>query len=214
MMRLLELSPACLALLLFSHPFAQAEESESITDAPAQWEMVARKMVAVDGTDAGRGADLYSYIEIVGTRNIEGPILTMSCQQTSRGNSALQVAIQLDPENDYESNPKRRLRRLARSGKLTIGENTFPERWSFHPASTKLVPLKRTVARKIFNAIVTKQPVTLTIQKKDYPIALPDADDVFRRFVRQCPITNGTNEVDMTLFDRVLARDAAKKAAR
>lgn len=214
MMNLRKLFPACLALLLYIHPFAQAEESADAVDAPAQWEMVARKMIAVDGSDAGRSADLYSYIEIIGARNIEGPILTMSCQQTSKGNSTLQVAIQLDPDNDYESNPKRRLRRLSRSGKLTIGEEAFPERWSFHPASTKLVPFRRTIARKIFNAIVTGTPVTLTLQKKDYPIALPEVDSAFRRFVKQCPISNGTNEVDMTLFDRELARESAKKAAR
>lgn len=75
-------------------------------------------------------------------------------------------------------------------------------RWYYHPDSTKLLPIDRTVARRIFNDAVRGDLVREKTSKNQYSIQLPPQNSAFKEFAKICPQTNG-GDIDMSIFDYV-----------
>lgn len=169
------------------------------------WEQEQDRIWTVDGSDAGKKADFYNFVRIITSSGGNGPIVQLGCRASSRGDNALSAGIQLDPNNAYDEHPKRNLRLLSMSGVLTIGDERTSERFQYHPDSSKLIPFNRSVPRRLFNAVVLGDTVTLKARNKTYNLEIPGKDPVFKAFAKICPVTNG-GKFDQSIFDRVQAR--------
>lgn len=166
------------------------------------WKQDPDRIWSADGADAGHGADFYSFSRMIKSSGGAGPITILNCQANSKGQNSLSLGFQIDPENTYEDAPDHSLRILTASGILTVGGKKQAERFRYHPDSTKIIPFDPAVPRRIFNAVVKGEEVTLKFQGKTYVLNLPGKDKVFVSFAKTCPITNG-GKFDMSIFDQV-----------
>ena len=173
---------------------------EQSTDGALYWTEERDQLWSVDSSDAGEAPNFYSIIRVITSSGGDGPVLQLGCQATSKGDQTLQAGFKLDPQNAYEQAPKTRLRLLSMSGILTIGDDRKSERFQYHPDSSKITPFNRAVPKRLFNAIVRGDPVQLKVQNQTYDLALPGVDDIFTRFAKTCPVTNG-GKFDQPIFD-------------
>ena len=185
-----------------SAPIAAAEVPVWQLDPPAIW--------MVDSADAGTAADYYSYVQIMRVANTTGPMLQLSCNANSKGHAALSAAIQIDPANTYEQDPKRHLRMNTMSGKLTIGETSKAERWRYHADSTKMLPFDVTVPRRMFNGIVKNFFIYVNSRTVIYTLEVPEMNDEFKAFAKSCPVTNG-GKIDPSIFEQAAEMDKSNK---
>mgnify|MGYP003649999420 CR=1 FL=1 len=173
--------------------------------APAapSWTQERDQIVSVDSSDAGDNPNFYSFIRIISVSDGEGPVVQLGCQATTRGDHTLQAAIKLDPANTYEQAPKTRLRLLSMTGVLTIDGDRKSETFQYHPDSSKITPLNRTVPRRLFNAIVRGDKIHLKARNTTYNLELPGPDAVFTAFAKICPVTNG-GKFDQSIIENFL----------
>jgi hypothetical protein len=165
---------------------AQAESPAALA-----WVQDPDSIIRVDGSDAGTSANFYSFSRLIHSSGGPGPILIFNCQAMSTGQHSLNAAVQLDPDNAYEENPSERLHLLNVSVTLTIGGSKKSERFKYHPASSKIIPHNKAVAKQLYNAVVQGSDVSLKVKGKTYDLAFPGKDPVFVSFAKTCPTTNG-----------------------
>lgn len=170
-------------------------------DQSRHWVQDPDKIVSVDSSDAGKDANFYSFSRIIRTSGGPQPTVLLTCQAMSTGHNSMNFAIQLDPANTYESDPSERLRLLSLSGTLIINGEGKPERFKYHPASSKVIPFDKSAARRLFNAVVKGSEVHLKIKGDTFDLALPGKGPAFVSFAKTCPITNG-GTFDQSIFDR------------
>lgn len=169
---------------------------------PLIWEQSRDAIHQVDGSDAGTAADFYSFSRTIKVSGATGPIVILNCQAMSNGAHSLNAGIQMDPANTYEENPSERLRLHNVNVSLTVDGIRQNEKFMMHPKSTKIVPIDKSVGKRIYNAVVTGSPVSMKLQGKNYDLELPGKDEVFVTFARFCPTTNG-GQFDYSIFDSV-----------
>jgi len=122
----------------------------------------------------------------------------------STGTSYLGASIHLNPSNT----PNGDLRNIGFiryiSGALTVGDLSKAITFGYRPRSARIFTTNSTqyAAKMLYNAVITRDPVTLEFRKKLYRLALPSPDDAFKSFARSCPITNGGNK-DLTVFEAI-----------
>lgn len=185
------------AVILVQTTTAQTEPSSALA-----WVQDRDSILRVDDSDAGTGTDFYSFSRLIHSSGGHGPVLTFNCQAMSTGQHSLNAAIQLDPSNTYEENPSERLRLLNVSVALTINGSKKMERFKYHPASSKIIPHNKAIAKRLYNAVVQGSDVTIKVKGKTYDLALPGKDPVFVNFAKTCPTTNG-GKFDMSIFQQV-----------
>lgn len=184
---------------------AAAADTGTGEDAPGaglHWKQLQDNLVSVDSSDAGRTADYYGFTRTIQAAETTGPIVIFICHVSSEDYQSLNAGIQLDPQNTYGDNPERTPRILTLSGILTIDGKKQSERFRYHPASSKIVPFDRKVARRLYNAAVTGSDVSIKVQGKTYDLEIPAKNDVFVSFAKICPVTNG-GTFDRSIFDGV-----------
>lgn len=179
--------------------FAQLSAADT---PPLIWEQSRDAIHHVDGSDAGTAADFYSFSRTIKVSGATGPIVILNCQAMSNGAHSLNAGIQMDPANTYEENPSERLRLHNVNVSLTVDGIRQNEKFMMHPKSTKIVPIDKSVGKRIYNAVVTGSPVSMKLQGKNYDLELPGKDEVFVAFARFCPTTNG-GQFDYSIFDSV-----------
>ncbi|KCZ87294.1 hypothetical protein HHI_16165 [Hyphomonas hirschiana VP5] len=189
------------AALLAAFVFSQVSAADT---AALSWEQPADTIYAVDGSDAGTGTNFYSFSRLIKVSGGTGPIVTLNCQAMSTGAHSLNVAIQMDPQNTYEEDPKERLRLLNINVALTVDGKRQFEKFMMHPKSTKIIPIDKAVGKRIYNAAVTGSSVSIKVQGSTYDLEIPDKDDAFIAFARICPTTNG-GTFDNSIFENVQA---------
>jgi hypothetical protein len=118
------------------------------------WLQERDQLWSVDSSDAANTPNFSSFIRIMTSSLGAGPVLQFSCQATNRGGQMLQLGFKRDPDNTYEQAPKQRLIFLEMSGILTIGDDHKSECLQYHPDSSKKKPYKRTVPKRLFNAVM------------------------------------------------------------
>lgn len=173
-----------------------------------QWVQDPDSIIRVDSSDAGNATNFYSFSRIIRSSGGSGAVLMLNCQAMSTGQHSLNAAIQLDPANTYEENPSEHLHLLSVSVALTVDGKKKAERFKYHPASSKIVPYDKAVAKRLFNAIVTGAPVSLKVKGKTYDLELPGKDETFVAFAKTCPTTNGGN-FDRSIFEIAAERERA-----
>jgi len=171
---------------------AQAESA-----APLAWVQDPDSIIRVDDSDAGTSADFYSFSRLIHSSGGSGPILIFNCQAMSTGQHSLNAAVQLDPDNTYEESPSERLHLLNVSVTLTIDGSKKSERFKYHPASSKIIPYNKSVAKQLYNAVVQGSDVRMKVKGKTHDLALPGKDSVFISFAKTCPTTNGGKFVNL-----------------
>lgn len=181
-------APATFAIII-TLVLAGAAQAES--PAPLAWVQDPDSIIRVDDSDAGKSANFYSFSRLIHSSGGSGPILIFNCQAMSTGQHSLNAAVQLDPDNTYEENPSERLHLLNVSVTLTIDGSRKSERFKYHPASSKIIPYNKAVAKQLYNAVVQGSDVRLKVKGKTYDLALPGKDAVFVSFAKTCPTTNG-----------------------
>ena len=174
------------------------------------WSQDRDSIIRVDSSDAGTATDFYSFSSTIRTSGGDGPVLILNCQAMSTGRHSLNAAIQLDPANAYEENPSEHLRLLSVSVALSVDGKKSSERFKYHPASSKIVPYDKAIAKRLFNAAVTGADVTLKVKGETHDLALPDKDQVFVRFAKTCPTTNG-GTFDPSIFEAAATLENAEK---
>lgn len=192
------------AALLATALIANADSIQKNNDAEKElrWKQLPDRFITADGTDAGTAADFYGFSRILEVSGTSGPVLILSCHVNTEGFEALNAGIQLDPANTYGDKPERTPRILTASGVLTIDGETQSERFRYHPASSKIVPFDRAVARRLYNAAVTGADMKLKFQGTTYAIDIPAKDKTLVSFAKVCPVTNG-GTFDRSIFHRV-----------
>ena len=181
---------------------AAAAETQSQTD-ELRWEQKPDTLTTVDSSDAGTAADFYGFSRIIEAAGTTGPIIIFICHVNSNGYQSLNAGIQLDPKSTYGEKPERTPRILTLTGVLTIDGKKQNERFRYHPASSKIVPFDRKVARRLYNAAVTNSEMSIKVQGKTYDLEIPAKNSVFTSFAKTCPVTNG-GTFDYSIFDAVL----------
>lgn len=202
---MIQISKAILCCLMLSAAaplpaFADNTPSEPETVTGLRWEQDPDNIWIVDGSDAGFSADLYGYSRIIKSAGTTGPIIIFNCYVDSKKYETLNTGIQLDPNSTYADNPERTPRILTLTGVLTIDGKTKNERFRYHPASSKIVPFDKAVARRIYNAAVTGAETSIKVQGKLYNLEMPATDKTFVSFAKNCPTTNG-GKFDYTIFE-------------
>lgn len=191
---------ALLAMALSAN--ADAVQENNDTEKELRWKQLQDRFITADGADAGTAADFYGFSRILEVSGASGPILILSCHVNTEGFEALNAGIQLDPANTYGDKPERTPRILTASGVLTIDGKTQSERFRYHPASSKIVPFDRAVARRLYNAAVTGADVKLKFQGTTYDVDIPAKDKTLVSFAKICPVTNG-GTFDHSIFDGI-----------
>lgn len=163
--------------------------SDSTTD--LAWIQDPDSIIRVDDSDAGNAANFYSFSRLIHSSGGSGPVLIFNCQAMSTGQHSLNAAIQLDPDNTYSENPSERLHLLNVSVTLTIDGSKKSDKFKYHPASSKIIPHDKAIAKKLYNAVVQGSDVSMKVKGKTYDLALPGKDSVFVSFAKTCPTTNG-----------------------
>ena len=158
-------------------------------------------MVEVDSSDPGRKYDFKSLLLKTSARGGTAPTITLSCQVNSKGAEMFNAAIQLDPENTYEEDPERSPTIRHVSGTITLGDKKETLRFFYHGKSTRLVPKKRAIARRLFNTAARGGSGTLKVMGKTYDLQLPQPNKDLSAFAKTCPITNG-GKFDPSIFDQ------------
>lgn len=181
---------------------ADTGTSEDALSVGLHWKQLQDNLISVDSTDAGRAADYYGFTRTIQAAETTGPIVIFICHVSSEDYESLNAGIQLDPHNTYGDNPERTPRILTLSGVLTIDGKKQSERFRYHPASSKIVPFDRKVARRLYNAAVSGSDVSIKVQGKTYDLEIPAKNDVFVSFAKICPVTNG-GTFDRSIFDGV-----------
>lgn len=181
---------------------AAAAETQSQTD-ELRGEQKPDTLTTVDSSDAGTAADFYGFSRIIEAAGTTGPIIIFICHVNSNGYESLNAGIQLDPKSTYGEKPERTPRILTLTGVLTIDGKKQNERFRYHPASSKIVPFDRKVARRLYNAAVTNSEISIKVQGKTYDLEIPAKNSVFTSFAKTCPVTNG-GTFDYSIFDAVL----------
>jgi hypothetical protein len=201
---ILEIRAAALATIVAVGiaPVALADTQPAEPEAASpHWQQDPDRIWFVDGADAGHGADYYSFARMIRSSGGDGPITILNCHATSTGQNSLSLGFQIDPDNAYEDAPDHSPRILTASGILTVGGKKQAERFRYHADSTKIIPFDPAVPRRVFNAVVTGEEVTLKFQGKTYDLGLPGKDKVFVSFAKTCPVTNG-GKFDYSIFDQ------------
>lgn len=196
----------CAALATTSGALGAAAEARPGTDPQSdglRWEQKPDTFTTVDGSDAGTATDFYGFSRIMQTAGTTGPIVIFICHVNSNGYESLNAGIQLDPNSTYGEKPERTPRILTLTGVLTIDGKTQSERFRYHPASSKIVPFDRKVARRLYNAAVTNSDVSIKVQGKTYDLEIPAKNNVFKSFAKTCPVTNG-GKFDYSIFEDAL----------
>ncbi|MBD3770058.1 MAG: hypothetical protein IE925_07905 [Rhodobacterales bacterium] len=193
-------------LFIIALLIAQAVNAHAEEDSGRRWSQAPDTILRVDNSDVGTQANFYSFSRLIRTTGNENPVVILNCQAMSTGQHSLNAAIQLDPANTYEEDPSERFRLLSVSAALTIDGVKKSERFKYHPASSKIIPYDKAVAKKLYNAVVNGSEVMLKVKGKQYDLALPAKDAVvFIAFAKTCPTTNG-GQFDASIFEQVKAR--------
>lgn len=187
--------------LIFIATMAMANGARAESPASLAWVQAPDSIIRVDDSDAGNAANFHSFSRLIHSSGGSGPVLIFNCQAMSTGQHSLNAAIQLDPDNVYEENPSERLHLLNVSVTLTIDGSKKSERFKYHPASSKIIPHNKTVAKQLFNAVVESSEVKVKVKGKAYDLVLPGKDAVFVSFAKTCPTTNG-GKFDPTLVEK------------
>jgi len=191
------------AWISFSGATAVAESPAGVADfsAALRWEQLRDRIEVVDSSDPGSAADFYGFSRMIQTAGTTGPVILFICHVNSNGYESLNAGIQLDPNSTYGEKPERTPRILTLTGVLTVDGKTKSERFRYHPASSKIVPFDKTVARRLYNAAVTGAEVSIKVKGVTYNLEIPQKDDAFTSFVKSCPVTNG-GKFDRSIFDQ------------
>lgn len=184
------------AVLLAQSGLTEGTEAE----APLAWRQSPDTIYQVDGADAGNSADFFSFSRLIKVSGGTGPILILNCQAMSNGAHSLNAGIQLDPANTYEENPAERLHLHRITVTMSVDGKRTHEKFMMHPKSSKIVPIDKSVGKRLFNAAVTGAVVTIKANGKTFELEIPDQDKVFADFAKTCPTTNGGKFYN-TLFE-------------
>lgn len=171
--------------------FVLAGNAHSDTTSAPAWIQDPDSIIRVDDSDAGNAANFYSFSRLIHSSGGSGPVLIFNCQAMSTGQHSLNAAVQLDPDNTYEENPSERLHLLNISVILMIDGSKKSERFKYHPASSKIIPHNKAVAKQLYNAVVQGSDVSMKVKGTTYDLTLPGKDSVFVSFAKTCPTTNG-----------------------
>jgi hypothetical protein len=191
---------AALSMALALSAGADTAQDQDIQSTDLRWEQLRDQYTEVDSSDAGRSADFFGFSRTIQTAGTTGPLIVFLCHVSSEEYESLNVAIQLDPHSTYGENPERAPRILTLSGILTVDGKKQSERFRYHPASSKIVPFDRKVAKRLYNAAVTGADVSIKVQGKTHNLEIPAKNDVFVSFAKICPVTNG-GTFDRSIFD-------------
>lgn len=191
---------AALSMALALSAGADTAQDQDIQSTDLRWEQLRDQYTEVDSSDAGREADFFGFSRTIQTAGTTGPLIVFLCHVSSEEYESLNVAIQLDPHSTYGENPERAPRILTLSGILTVDGKRQSERFRYHPASSKIVPFDRKVAKRLYNAAVTGADVSIKVQGKTHVLEIPAKNDVFVSFAKICPVTNG-GTFDRSIFD-------------
>ena len=191
---------AALSMALALSAGADIAQDQDIQSTDLRWEQLRDQYTEVDSSDAGREADFFGFSRTIQTAGTTGPLIVFLCHVSSEEYESLNVAIQLDPHSTYGENPERAPRILTLSGILTVDGKKQSERFRYHPASSKIVPFDRKVAKRLYNAAVTGADVSIKVQGKTHDLEIPAKNDVFVSFAKICPVTNG-GTFDRSIFD-------------
>lgn len=105
-----------------------------------------------------------------------------------RGTLAANVGLTPTDFETLFADPPRSRRRKARSVDLVIdGENTRSTTWSYVPAMKIYMPQKKSIVRKLYNAVIRRSVVTAGTDYNDpVTLLLPKPNAAFADFGAEC----------------------------
>ena len=152
------------------------------------WVLERLQTMSVDSSDAGSQTDFVAEIQKLALKGVGDVGIMLTCQTIMGDDSApsrLNVAFDFDKTKD-RARSRMRLRHI--SGHLKIADTSKVERWIWNPETMRVVPHSRNVPRRVFNAAVRGDRITLkALGEWQVDIELPEINQDFRDFVKLCP---------------------------
>jgi hypothetical protein len=182
----MKIRSAVLAVALSLLPQSFAQEP-TVADETI-WE---RERDTMHLADRGEGDKQKALAFAVMTTNTEGVRLKFSCQVTEDGLYSLASGFEVDPVKAQAAEAKRNVHSQKRTIQLNIAGKPSPEPALYNAHTTRLMPVNKSVAKSLFNAVVLGQPISFKMQGKGFTVANPGVDPVFDNFAQKCPVSNG-----------------------
>lgn len=158
------------------------------------WVMTTPNIVSVDKAMTVRG-DYVTVIDQIQLRGLPNKSLTISCTTNSRGgaaNSRMQIVFDFDSKKD-EFRSRIKMRQIA--GHLNLGTEKHQIRFMYNHKTASVVPIKRVIAIKVFNAAIRGEALKLkALGKTQFDIVLPKPNQDFVEFVKACPALSGNKD--------------------
>ncbi|MEM1086493.1 MAG: hypothetical protein AAGH90_02095 [Pseudomonadota bacterium] len=148
-----------------------------------------------DGFDAGNAADVnYGRLRVEARLNNNVNVffncITLEGEEGEETESVFDAAINLDTtKEDFKKN----LRWQIISARLTVGERKKNYRWKWNPVNMVMAPVQKQAARRLFNGVVKGEAVSVKVFGDTYiNSTLPEMNDAFKTFYRNCPALSGS----------------------
>lgn len=180
---------ACLSvsLALLLTPSAHATQDED----PARWVYKSFSQ-EVDGADRDRAVDYDYRGALVYTGDASQPGALFTCSERF----GLSVALTTKPVDFEEAFAIQDRRARWRSVTHSLdGSEAETGRWAHLPRVGTIEPKDKSLRRKLYNAVLRGQTVTLKMSgRPEWSVSFPKPDAAFRKFALGCPITNPDTE--------------------
>lgn len=165
----------------------QAAPSPEPSDDTLRWVLGADVIASVDSSDAGNKPNFVAQQKRISLEGGGKARITLSCQTIEEevDTARLQVVFDIDTSAD-KAKEKMLIRHI--NGKLKIGDKSKNERMIWNPDTMKIVPHSRTVARRVYNAAIRGDTISLrALKETQFEFDLPPMNADFRTFAKSCP---------------------------